>query len=228
MFSADQYKVIIESVLENGLVSSTDWMQNSSTSVYFLRHDIDFCVDSARDTAELEKNIGVSSTYFFMMSSNMYNVFSKRNQCLISEIKEMGHKISLHFDPTAYNTLDAFHLEKNSFESLFGVNVDIVSIHRPGPFSDNNNISLFGVRHTYQDKFFKQMKYISDSGGVDPSNSVKDYLSDKEGKGLQLLLHPIWWQSKSKGATETLNEWTNKHNNLIKSEVRSNCKTYLD
>ena len=47
----------------------------------------------------------------------MYNLMSKSNMRLVKEIYEMGHKISLHFDPTAYSDLDPFINEKNFFES---------------------------------------------------------------------------------------------------------------
>lgn len=122
----------------------------------------------------------------------MYNIFSAKHRSLVKEIKTLGHKISLHFDPTAHASLEPFLVEKNAFESLFDFDIDVVSIHRPGPFLDDNDISLFGVSQTYQNKFFKQMKYISDSGGRDVLPLVNDYFDNNEGHGGFLRVnHPL-------------------------------------
>ena len=64
---------------------------------------------------------------------------------------------------------------------------------------------LGGCNHTYQDKYFKKIKYISDSGGKDVTNEVSKLILDDE--PLQLLIHPLWW--------------TGYH-----EEVRFNVKTY--
>ena len=47
------------------------------------------------------------------------------------------------------------------------IEVDIVSIHRPGPFLDNNNVFLCGIPQTYNDTLKKIYEKISDSGGQD-------------------------------------------------------------
>ena len=39
---------------------------------------------------------------------------------------------------------------------------------------NNNNISLCGVPQTYNDLYFKKMKYISDSGGKDVLPKISD------------------------------------------------------
>ena len=160
--------------------------------------------------------------------SNMYNLISSENQKLVRSIIKLGHKVSLHFDPTAHDTLEEFQHEKKLFENIFNVEVDVVSMHRPGPFLDNNNLSLSGIPQTYSDKYFRRMKYISDSGGRDVLPLISDYLSGDRSYGLHLLIHPIWWVTKGENPTETLNCWRRKNSEFIKSEVRRNCKTYED
>jgi hypothetical protein len=85
-----------------------------------------------------------------------YNLLSKRNRDAVIQIKEMGHKVSLHFDPTAYDSLEVFLEERRVFEKAFKTEIDIVSIHRPNKFLENNNIDLYGTKQTYQDRFFKK------------------------------------------------------------------------
>ena len=201
-----------------------DNYENESSLV--LRHDIDFSVEEAYKIAILESSLEVKSTFFFMLSSNMYNLMSKVNRSLIHEIHEMGHKISLHFDPTVYPSLDPFLDEKNYFERAFNTRVEIVSIHRPGIFLKDNNQDLFGVHHTYQDRYFNDMAYISDSGGKSIDKKIEMYASQKNLPGLQLLLHPIWWTRTSHSPTETLNLWRESNTSFITNEIYLNCKTY--
>ena len=73
---------------------------------------------------------------------------------------------------------------------------------------------LYGIAHTYQNKYFKDMEYISDSGGKDPSDLIDKFLLSKKDRALQLLLHPIWWQDKAENPTNTLNRWIKKNNNF--------------
>lgn len=225
MFTLENYKSLIDNLKSKSLHFSIDWSQCYSSTV-LLRHDIDFSIKDAFRIADLESSLNVKSTFFFMLSSNMYNLMSKSNMGLVKEIYEMGHKISLHFDPTAYSDLDPFINEKNFFESAFDTTVDIVSIHRPGIFLQDNNRDLFGISHTYQDKYFNDMTYISDSGGKRVDEKILNYLSQKNLPGLQLLLHPIWWTRGSGSPTETLNLWRESNTRFMTEEIILNCKTY--
>ena len=225
MFTLKKYESVLNNLASKDFYFSIDWSESDSSTI-FLRHDIDFSVSEAFKIAVLEASLKIQSTFFFMASSNMYNLMSKANRDLVNEIREMGHKISLHFDPTAYSNLDPFVDEKDCFERAFGAEVDIVSIHRPGIFLQNNNRDLFGVRHTYQDHYFNDMAYISDSGGKGVDEKIEDYLSQTNLPGLQLLLHPIWWTRESDSPTETLNLWRESNSSFISNEIILNCKTY--
>lgn len=226
MFSLEQYRKLIFKLTQNGLNPTTDWREIASKNTLLIRHDIDFSVDFAHTLALFESEIGICSTYFFMLTSNMYNLISSKNQRLVKNIIKLRHKVSIHFDPTAYQTLEEFDNEKRLFENIFDVEVNIVSIHRPGPFLENNNISLNGIPQTYSDKYFRKMKYLSDSGGRDVAPLISEYLSGVRSQGLHLLIHPIWWVSKGKSPTETLNFWRENNSDFLRSEVRLNCKTY--
>ncbi len=225
MYSYSQYIDFIIK-LRRCVMFSTDWHSLLDSNVVLMRHDVDFSVGCALRLAEVEQSLGFNSTYFFMLSSNMYNLLSRESISTVYRIKEMGHKISLHFDPTVYNGIDGFIAEREVFQATFNVVVDIVSIHRPGAFLDNNNIDLFGVKHTYQDRYFKQMHYISDSGGRDISLPVNQYCSDRKNKDLHLLIHPIWWGHESNSPTETLDDWHKQHFSFITDEIRANCRSY--
>ena len=226
MFGSNIYKKLIKKLKKKGLEFSTDWQSEIYPNYLLLRHDVDFSVNHAYEIAKIDKSQNIFSTFFFMLTSNMYNLLSNTNRHLVQEIKEMGHKISLHFDPTVYKKIDEFKKEREIFEKNFMVEVDIVSIHRPGVFLNNNNIDLFGSKQTYQNKYFKKMKYISDSSGRDVSHDLDNYLESKKKTGLHLLLHPIWWVDESSNQTVTLDEWKKKYLSFLTTEIRENCKTY--
>lgn len=228
MFGIRKYEEIIAKVKSTNMAFSTEWNSENHESTVLLRHDVDFSVDYAHKIAEKEMDLGVNSTYFFMLTSNLYNPLSSKNQTLIRSIQEMGHKISLHFDPTVYPNLDPFLIEKTVFEQTFHCDLDVVSIHRPGIFLDNNNIDLFGISQTYQDRYFRGMVYISDSGGRDPFSPLMEYLAGDRKLGLQLLLHPVWWIEDTPSPTAALNSWKTNHIGFLTDEIRANCKTYLD
>jgi len=228
MNSFKNYKKLIIYLLNAGLKPTTNWFKKSNQNTLLLRHDIDFSIDYAYQLAQAEIELKVNSTFFFLLTSNMYNFLSEHNIKLVKEIANMGHKVSIHFDPTAYESINSFKHEKNIFENIIKKKVDIISIHRPGKFLKNNNLLVKGIPQTYQDVYFKKIKYISDSGGRDIYPLLAEYLKNQKKPGLHLLTHPIWWKNKIINPTKTLNIWRNKYLNFVQLEIKKNCKTYND
>ena len=226
MHNFNRYKILIEKLLKAGLRPTTNWNKKLDANTLLLRHDIDFSIDYAYQIALVEHNLNVNSTFFFMLSTNMYNFLSDHNQRLVKKILEMGHKISLHFDIKDYKNLDSFSFEKKIFENITNVKIDIVSIHRPGSFLNNNNSLLKGIPQTYQDIYYKNMLYISDSGGKNIFPAVIKYINKTRERGLHLLTHPVWWIDELDKPTIKLNLWRSKYFDFITSQIRDNCKTY--
>ncbi|RYD95319.1 MAG: hypothetical protein EOP50_08175, partial [Sphingobacteriales bacterium] len=132
-----------------------------------LRHDIDFDTQLALRCAEQEVELGIRSTYFFLLRSEFYNPFSASTYKEICAIRDMGHDISIHFDPTLYDDFHAgFREEQQFFETVFQVPVRTISLHRPNEFFQSYNEPIGAVEHTYQTKYFKDIKYFADSTGV--------------------------------------------------------------
>ena len=201
---------------------------DNSKEIY-LRHDIDFSLEDALKIAFIEKELDIKSTYFIMLSSNSYNPLNQKNKEVIKKILDLGHEISLHFDPNSYDDFtEGFNIEKIIFENAFNSPIKVVSLHRPGVFLDSKyrNTSLGGYMHTYQDIFFNKMDYFSDSRGVNLRkilNSSK--LSDLK-KNIHLLIHPIWWTKQSSSPKERLMLWLDEYNSFLLSETKKNCKVF--
>lgn len=161
-----------------------------------LRHDIDLSLESALNMAEIEKDIGVKSTYFIRLNSTFYNPISQLDYPRVARIIEMGHDIGLHFDPSFYdsngiNVLSGIHREKRMLELAFDIQVRSISQHRPfnlGQLEGNDSELL--KYFAYNDKFFKKCKYISDSGQRWREGEPEKHLHNVK---LQVLVHPIWW-----------------------------------
>jgi len=223
MFGIRKYVNLLK-LIKKKFTFKVEWNDIKKKNI-LLRHDIDFSLESAKLLAKKENELKIKSTYFFMLSSNLYNLFSDYSQNTIYEIKKLGHKISLHFNPSIYKKINAgARMEINTFQDLFKTQLDIISVHRPRNFLKKNNQMLGGCNHTYQDKYFKKIKYISDSGGKDVTNEVDKLIIDD--KPLQLLIHPLWWTSEEKNVTKTLNTLLKRRKHFLQEDLRFNVKTY--
>jgi len=192
-----------------------------------LRHDVDFSAANAMQMAAIERELSVSATYFIQLTSAFYNPIAPQTKRYVAEIVASGARLGLHFDPSIYdNYQDGFECERRIFEETFGEKLEIVSLHRPRDFLDDNNRRLPGVRHTYEDEFFKDLKYFADSGGAFAYGHPLDSDEFRERKSLHLNLHPIWWMREGTGPSGKLRSWERSHFQAINDEIGLNCKTF--
>lgn len=105
-FTYKSYEHMIRQLVIHGYVVSTycDWADHNR--VVILRHDIDMCVEKAVRLAEIENKLGVRSTYFVLLTSGFYNVFSSDTKRQLCRILDLGHDIGLHYDETCYDDSD--------------------------------------------------------------------------------------------------------------------------
>lgn len=224
------YEELIRAFLNNGY--KTKFFSDSIEPKHdlILRHDIDFDCDYAHNIAAIESNLAVNSTYFFLLSSDSYNLLSSRNIEKVLQIKEMGNKISLHFDPVVYGKdyLEGFRFEREVFEKTFKTEIKIISIHRPNDFFLNFNEKLDDVEHTYQRKYFKDIKYISDSQGLFRFEHPLKSEDFRQGNSIHLLTHPIWWQGKGRTNIRVLQNHIEKQKVFLNFHVGENCKPFKE
>ncbi len=134
-----------------------------------LRHDVDYCLESALSMAQLEEKCGISSSYFFLVDSDHYNVLSVHSRDIISNIAQLGHEICLHFDISNYSNASIteivnFHV--SCLELVSQKKVSNISYHCPGAIG-LSNLSLAdqyeGLSNTYSESFNSYFYYASDS-----------------------------------------------------------------
>ena len=224
-----KYKEFLLKFLDKGYEFKLFDELESSYGTLVLRHDIDFDVELAYECAKIENELGIKSTYFFLLRSEFYNLFEIRTFELVRLIKGLGHEISIHFDPTLYEDFNVgLSTESSFFNHLFNVNIKIISLHRPNDFFLKYNLPISGISHTYQDAFFKDVKYFADSTGIwrfgNPLNS-EEFNSKKS---IHLLIHPIWWMVDGETNYDVLKNHFKNEISKAKNKYEQNSIPFRD
>ena len=211
-FSYDTYKKLIQILKENGYQFSD--YHNYSNVLYpcILRHDIDYSLERAVHFAEIEKGLGVKSTYFVLVKSDFYNPFSIKSRYLLKTINDCGHEIGLHFDEVAYGQIDnnsmiaAIQEEKKLLEMVLDKDVTTVSMHRPSKWVLEADLRIPGMVNSYAKEFFHEFKYVSDSR-MRWREDVMKYVTEKTYPKLHILTHAFWYGENERSIHDILNSY---------------------
>lgn len=178
-----------------------------------LRHDVDVSPTKAFRMAEVEEKLRVNSTYFFMISSEWYNLMDKENENALLAIRDMGHEIGLHFDVSNYPISNLEELESillrqlNILGSIISCPVKAVSWHIPSDIILGKNISFLDdrwIKNAYDSKYFNNYKYLSDSN-MNWREDPFAYIDSDRFPKIQLLTHPIWYREEEMPKMAILN-----------------------
>ena len=213
-FSLKHYRHILQTAIENGYEFAlfNDYATAKSEYTCLLRHDIDYTPEKSIEFGKIEVELGIRSTYFYQIVASTYNIMERNNYDIIQELSKMGHQIALHFDVTWHKNASWDNLpnlcrqEQETLRNLAGVEVpDIISLHNPGEYGNQLlDKTVCGIHHTYEKRYFSEIKYISDSQGWYEGCICKIFENRKYPK-IQLLTHPyIWWQSPKSSFIEDI------------------------
>jgi len=200
LFTYEAYGNLID-LLRNHkykIASYHDWQ--ASEKCVILRHDIDYDLSKAVELAEFERRLGVHSTYFVLLTSDFYNVFSGKSADILHKISECGHQIGLHFDEVRYPELtgnaDAIRekiiRESNCLSAAVGREITTVSMHRPSKAILEADLEIPGIINSYGSVYFKGFKYLSDSRRR-WREPVEDIISSEQYDRLHILTHAFWY-----------------------------------
>ena len=230
-FTPEGYGALIGGLLQRGYgIAEYENVRPSSPDLV-LRHDVDITIDAALEMARIEAKIGVTSTYFVLVRSELYNPFTLLFQESVGEILSLGHKLGLHFDPTNYMTsteeMDAAAgRECNILEQVTGAEVLTISFHRPPKAIIPYSKRLAGRIQTYSPAFINDIGYCSDSRGEWRFGRPEAHPSVIDRTALQLLTHPIWWLSQGKTREEKLVNYVRNTQDRRKKVLAENCEPY--
>ena len=197
-----------------------------------LRHDVDQSLQAAVRIAEAEAALGITSTFFILLRTEMYNPFSRDGSRAISRIRECGHEIGLHFDPALYGPdptaqETAIATECSILEQAHGGTVSVFSLHRPPKSQIGSADRVAGRLNAYGARFTKDIGYCSDSTGRWRYGHPLDHPSVRNGTALQLLTHPIWWYRDEPAEPQTrLESLLAERRARLDEELGENCSAY--
>ena len=195
-FSPAGYRAVLERAQAAGYRTTTfrDFEPPGDEPVLLLRHDLDHSIRSAAIIAELEADLGISSTYFVQVACDFYNLLSSESRQLIRGIAERGHEIGLHYDAGRYLGAESearLRLDVALLEDIAGAPVVSASQHIP---IDSGRVDVRAVveQEAYEPRFTKApMTYISDSLMAWRQATPHDLLDER--RSFQLLTHPMTW-----------------------------------
>ena len=207
-FTYKDYQALIGLLRENGYAFSSYVNYPGKGKCVILRHDIDYSLEQAVKLARIEKDLGVRSTYFVLLSSDFYNPASSSSYRYLHEILDLGHDIGLHFDETAYS-YERFGMEyfirkeARILSDLIDVNINSFSLHRPNHFSLETEIRIPGLINSYGEEFFHGFKYLSDSRRR-WREPVEEIIERGEFEKLHILTHAFWYHEEDLTISETI------------------------
>ena len=192
-YTYEDYRQIIKDLLEDNCQFRDFDERNPERGDVFLRHDVDFSLQSAKEMAEIESDMGITSTYFIQPSSPFYNTLNKTSRSIIQHIESLGHDIGLHFPIREFEFQSDEKLKmscgrwRQILKIAGATPIQVVSFHNPPDWIIGYNMD--GVTHTYEPRLFNELEYHSDSLGKWRDNPPK--LSVKN--PVQILVHPTLW-----------------------------------
>ena len=168
-FTYEAYSRLIGLLKEKGYEIADYHNYRDFSKVAILRHDVDMSLEKAAKMAGLEEKMQVRATYYVLLCSDFYNVYSRKSQELIGKILKCGHEIGLHFDEERYDDKkrmpEWIDREITILEEFTGVTIKSVSMHRPSKETLAADYKIRGgnIVNSYGSEFFRDFKYVSDS-----------------------------------------------------------------
>lgn len=232
-FTYTQYEFILDLLKEKNYMICNYLNHSRFRKCVILRHDVDFNLQKAVEFAKIENSKRITSTYFVLLSTNFYNIFSKESFEIIKEILDLGHQIGLHFDEKRYEIYDVESLnfyiskEKKILEDLLGYRIQAVSMHRPSKWILESDINLKDIINTYSNYFLKDFKYMSDSRMFWREN-VLNIIEKESFDKLHILTHPFWYSNKKETMKDKLINFIKSSKFERYSDIKENFRDLED
>lgn len=176
-FTLKQYSRYLSAIKKNfkETITFDTFFSKKTTSKYcILRHDVDRIPKNALYMAQIEKDHGIKSTYYFRTKKGIFN------RKIIKKIYALGHEIGYHYESLSdtkgnyEKALTDFQTNLKRLREL--VPVTTISMHGR-PFSPFDNRDLWkppenkkllhslGIKgEVYLDIDYSDILYISDTG----------------------------------------------------------------
>lgn len=199
-FTFDSYINLINLIRDNGyqIVDYDNYGDYKDQRCCILRHDIDYDIKKAFEMSEIETKNNIYSTWFVIISGDLYNPFSANNISMLRRMTESGHKLGLHFDEVAYKGLsvqekiECADAEREMLEKALQVPINAVSMHRPSRQDLDEDWKFRNMHNSYSQEFFREFKYLSDSRRR-WREPIEEIVASKAYKHIHILTHAFWY-----------------------------------
>ena len=164
-----------------------------------IRHDVDWSIDDAYNFFLIEDDNEIKSTYYFRVSTDLYNIQSNKNKKILREIFNKNFEVGLHFDSSIYKKKD---IKKNLIkeidiiENIIGSKVNSYSDHMPRAHGIKK-INLKGYKYAYDRIIFNKKFYISDSR-FEYIKDLNKLISKSNIRKIYFLSHPEYYFNKKR------------------------------
>ncbi|WP_331235582.1 polysaccharide deacetylase family protein [Natronorarus salvus] len=207
-YTYDWYERFFERLLEAGYTPAS-YDEPLGDGDLVVRHDVDLSPAKALDVGRIEADLGIESTFFFLLTNPLYNPFHRPNRLVIRELLEMGHDVGVHFSTHQYWGEDPgdgaiegrVAAEREVFTTAFTEPSPAVSFHRPPEWILSRSFDSFVS--TYERRFFTDVQYAGDS-----SQRWRDAPPEADGGPLQVLTHPGLWGAEDATFAQRVDEAT--------------------
>ena len=172
---------------------------------FILRHDVDYSTRAALTLAEQESERGIHATYFLLPNGCYYNLLDPAHAEVPRRLANLGHEVGLHYDVNLLHRFapeqwsEIVRLQISVLEALSATAVRSIAMHQPGLNGDDPLRETSGFLNAYDDRFFRQMRYISDSCRAWRDSAWRLLNSGPLPARFQLALHPINWSNDDRG-----------------------------
>lgn len=198
-FTTAGYEKLIETITDAGwgFADFQDALQSQSQLVV-MRHDIDAELCLLKSFLDIERKHFVKSTYFVMLESPFYNVYSPEGRRALSSVVADGHSLGLHFFGEIHKSLNTFELVQEiksqlaRLSDLAATPVSAFSFHQPTAEMIASAIEIPGVINTYHPIVMHRLRYLTDTNMQWKPTPPEHILSDVS-LPIQMLIHPLWW-----------------------------------
>lgn len=205
-FTMDAYRTFLRQLLDADYRFARYGDRPHGPGTVLLRHDVDISPERALAMARAEADLGVTATYFFLVTAPVYDLLHPATREAIEEIAGCGHAVGVHFDvhhywegrPADGALVDAVHRERESLDRVVDV-TDAVSFHVPPEWLLGRRFDQF--TSVYDPAFFEEMTYRSDSN---QRWRREDPFPDGLPERTQVLVHPGLWHDQDRELDEIL------------------------
>lgn len=199
-FTLQHYKDTLKKFLDSGYEINNSCVKKGLEKDLHLVHDIDFDPNLAIKIGKIEQDVKAKSTFFFRLKASNYNLFSIKNVKIINNLVEMGHNIGLHYEQSSANIKsleEDINFNLNVITRLLETKILFFNAHEPSRTGIKISDILPNNNRCYNSVFFKDYKYLSDSGGRWREDCFSKHINLH--KKLLVLTHPIWWYEQHPG-----------------------------